>query len=114
MKHIHTSTGKEFEVGELKDGDKTYDITVITKWTDPESDELPPVRLINYYFGGYDKADTDFYIDKTVEQQQTLNWLVGYLNDRLIIDGNYMEPNAVARLEEAIETVQSMIDDDLV
>ena len=116
MTHKHSATGKEFEVGYLKDTDgiHTYDLTIITKWSDPESDTLPPVRLINYYFGGESAADNDCYIDKFVEQQQKLDWLVGYLNDRLMIDGQYMEPNAVARLEEAIETVQSMIDYDLV
>ena len=68
MKHIHSRTGQEYEVGQLIDFDgSSYDIVVITKWPDYESDELESPIIVGYYFGEYDEKDTDDYIDKYLE-----------------------------------------------
>lgn len=68
MKHIHSRTGHEYEVGQLIDFDgASYDIIVITKWPDYEADELESPIIVGYYFGEYDKKDTDDYIDRYLE-----------------------------------------------
>lgn len=60
MKHIHKKTGVEYEVGKLVDFDgKSFDITVITLWPDTDS-----MVVVDYYFGDYSPATTDFYIDR--------------------------------------------------
>ncbi len=116
MTHKHQSTGKEFEIGTLKDldGVHTYDITVVTKWTDPESDELPPVRFINYYFGEYDKDDTDFYIDKFIEQQQQLLKAIKHLENLRQINSKFMSLDEIYDLNMTIESMYQMIDNDLI
>ena len=69
MRHIHTKTGVEYEIGRLVDFDgKTYDMCVITKW-DTEKFEESPV-IIDFYFGGYDKETTDEYIDMYLKKQK--------------------------------------------
>jgi hypothetical protein len=74
MKHLHKSSGRTFECGELlelksdvkADGvRRTYDIIVITYWPD-DTDE---VILVGFYFGDYAEDTTDYYIDRWLETQ---------------------------------------------
>ena len=71
MKHLHEASGLEFEIGSLVEPDrkKTYDITVIMFWPDAESGAASPMSIVNYYFGGYDKSTTDYYIDEWLRRQ---------------------------------------------
>ena len=109
MKHIHTKTGKSYEVGRLIDFDgKTFDINVITLWDEENDFELSPV-IVGYYFGDYDKEVTDDYIDMYLDEQETLKRTKKYLEDKKMIDGDYMEPEDVEKLVETIESVDSMI-----
>ena len=109
MKHIHEKTGKSFEVGRLNDFDgKTYDINVITLWDEENDFELEPV-IVGYYFGDYEKEITDIYIDMYLEEQETLKRTKKYLEDKKIIDEDYMEPEDVEELVKTIESVDSMI-----
>lgn len=63
MKHIHKKTGIEYEVGSLVDfNGMSYDMCIITKWSDDEDDLEGPV-IVGYYFGPYDDKLTDTYID---------------------------------------------------
>ena len=73
MKHIHKATGLEFECGELTEtsvcgNNKTYDMTVITLWHNDEDDLTSP-DIVGYYFGEYDAATTDHYIDRWFEER---------------------------------------------
>ena len=68
MKHIHEKSGQVYEVGRLHDFDGSdFDMCVITKWDD--SFESAP-KLITYYFGDYDKATTDEFIDMYLEEKE--------------------------------------------
>lgn len=72
MTHLHEKTGKKFEIGRLIDSDgKTFDINVIMKWDYEHDFEQSPV-IIDYYFGEYNKNDTDYYIDMFIEKQAAL------------------------------------------
>lgn len=73
MKHLHAASGLYFECGELMEFPangirKTYDMTVITLWGDPEDDPEAPT-IVGYYFGDYDEKTTDYYIDQWLQQQ---------------------------------------------
>ena len=68
MKHLHEKSGTIYEVGRLYDFDgATFDMCVITKW-DYNFESAP--KIINYYFGDYDKATTDEYIDMYLEDNK--------------------------------------------
>lgn len=71
MKHVHEASGLTFEVGELVEPDrsKTYDLSIITFWPDADSGAATPVTLVDYYFGDYDEASTDYYIDEWLQRQ---------------------------------------------
>ena len=71
MKHVHEASGLTFEVGELVEPDrsKTYDLSIITFWSDADSGAATPVTFVDYYFGGYDEALTDRYIDVWLRRQ---------------------------------------------
>ena len=81
MKHLHKSSGLEFECGELMEHSrdiqadgirKTYDMTVITLWS---GDDESPI-IVGYYFGDYDEETTDYYIDQWLQKQAMENeWL---------------------------------------
>lgn len=114
MKHIYERTGKEFEIGRLIDTDgKTFDITVITKW-DIENDYSQHPILVDYYFGDYDKKDTDVYIDQFLKRQDTLKTVLKYLKGKLEVDSYYFkheEPDELEKLKQTIESVNEMITD---
>ncbi len=112
MKHIHKSTGLEFDVSRLIDFDgRTHDMCVITKWDVEHNFESNPI-IIDYYFGDYDQDTTDDYIDeyykKLIGLQDGLKFLEG---DYLIncVDGDFMEPDQKKRLENSIETLKQII-----
>jgi hypothetical protein len=107
MKHIHERTGKEYEIGRLFDTDgRTYDINVITRW-DVENDfEQSPV-IIDYYFGDYDKKDTDWYIDQYLEQHETLKNLLEFLERQTVEDN--LTPEDTKTIKRSIESVRRMI-----
>lgn len=74
MEHLHKASGKVFECGALIEvgTNKTYDMTVITYWP---SGEKPP-ELVGYYFGDYDPAATDFYINEWfLESAHNSSWI---------------------------------------
>lgn len=111
MTHLHEKTGKEFEIGRLVDPDGgTYDINVITKWDVEHDYEQSPI-IVDYYFGDYDKNDTNFYIDQFIKKQGTLKQVIKYLEGKLLIDGEYMEPAEVEELKNTIKSVKDMITD---
>lgn len=66
MKHIHSRTGKEYEVGKLVDfNNVSCDMCIITYWYNEDgsaTSENP--TIVGYYFGTYDKDTTD----KCIEQ----------------------------------------------
>lgn len=73
MTHLHKSSGLYFEVGELmefpvKDARKTYDMSVITLWGCADGEPDAPI-IIGYYFGEYDAAITDHYINEWFAKQ---------------------------------------------
>jgi hypothetical protein len=86
---------------------------VITKW-DVENDyEKEPV-IIDYYFGDYNKEDTDYYIDQYLKKQEGLKNGLKFLEGEYLIncvDGDFMEPDEKKKLEESIETVKQTISD---
>jgi hypothetical protein len=114
MTHLHEKTDKEFEIGRLVDSDGgTYDINVIMKW-DVENDYEQSPIIIDYYFGDYDKDDTDHYIDQYLKQQETLKTVLKHLNARLEVDGYYFEheePEELEKLKQSIKTIKEMITD---
>lgn len=107
MTHLHKKSGQTFEVGEYHDGDKTYDIQVISYWKDAETQGVgSPVEIIGYYFGGYSKEDTDFYIDQWIKNREkeirVLQRAKEFVNDYYTVDKEYMEPDKVSRMEEML------------
>lgn len=68
MKHRSLITGRTYEVGELIEYRgttdtpvTTYDMIVII---DFETDTNSAPKSVNYYFGDYDFADTEYFISK--------------------------------------------------
>ena len=60
MIHFHKPTGQEYSIGTLKDFDNSaFDMIVITR-----REETGEVKLINFYFGDYNKETTDMLIDQ--------------------------------------------------
>lgn len=112
MKHIHKSTGLEFDVGRLIDFDgRTHDMCVITKWDVEHDYEKDPI-LIDYYFGDYDEELTDQLIDEYYNKQIGLQDGLKFLKDEYLIncvDGDFMEPVQKKRLENSIEMITQMI-----
>jgi hypothetical protein len=114
MKHLHEKSGNNFEIGRLIDPDGgTYDINVIMKWDEENDYEQSPI-IIDYYFGDYDKKDTDTYIDMFIEKQKTLKQVLKYLEGKLEVDGYFFEhedPDGLKLLKDTIESVKEMITD---
>ena len=108
MKHFHEKSGKTFEIGRLMDSDgRTFDINVITKWDEENDFEQSPI-IIDYYFGDYEKKDTDFYIDEFIKKQETLKNVLKYLNSKLEVDGYFLEYDEPDELEKLIQTIKSV------
>jgi hypothetical protein len=112
MKHIHISTGLEFDVSRLIDFDgKTHDMCVITKWDIENNFEKDPI-IIDYYFGEYDPDITDDCIDEYYKKQSGLRDGLKFLEDEYLInciDGDFFEPLQKKRLENSIETLKQII-----
>lgn len=118
MKHIHEKTGLEFEVGEYTDGDKTYDITIISYWKDPESEgegNGSPVEIVNYYFGGYDEATTDRYIDmwlaNRAKEISVLQTARDYMDAYLVTNRDVLTYPTISRLEQALTECCDLLKD---
>ena len=116
MTHLHKASGQTFEVGEYRDGDKTYDIQVISYWKDAETQGIgSPVEIVGYYFGGYDEKDTDFYIDKWIANREkeinTLDTALKYMNAYLTVNEDVMERLDVGILQECIVNCQDLLYD---
>jgi hypothetical protein len=112
---IHTyKTGKNFEIGILYDPyDGTHDISVITKWDEENEYEQGPV-IVNYYFGDYDKKDTDFFIEQYYKKQELLKRILKHLNFKVELDGYYLEQEKLEELQQLkddIKSVEEMITD---
>lgn len=111
MKHIYENTGQEFEVGRLFDFDgKTYDINVITKW-DIENDFDQSPIIIDYYFGEPEKDTTDSFIEQFLKQQESLKKAVKYLEDKYVVDHDFMTKAEQTDLTETIKSLRQMITD---
>ena len=112
MKHIHKSTGLEFDVSRLIDFDgKTHDMCVITKWDVEHDFESNPV-IIDYYFGDYDQEVTDQLIDDFYKKQVGLQDVLKFLEGEYLIncvDGDFMTPDQKKRLENSIETLKQIL-----
>lgn len=114
MKHIHKKTGYEFEVGEYCDGDKTYDITIISYWKSAEEEcKGSPVELVGYYFGGYDEAITDVYIERWLDERaketRTLKVALDVMNAYLLTNSEFLEPNTNSRIMQACADCHELI-----
>lgn len=83
MKHLHTITGTTYQIGQLVDDEgRSYDISVITNWPelDEDSDDADEsVKVIDFYFGEYDKQITDSFIDQFIEKQNQIKKSIEYL-----------------------------------
>lgn len=105
MKFISEKTGKEFELGNLVDfDDRTYDMTVITKW-DNTYEQGP--ALVGYYFGEPKGAATEFYIEQFDKQQNTLSTAIELL-EKFNKNGMIKEEE-VNKLKTTIESLKQMI-----
>lgn len=107
MKHYHKKSNQYFEVGQYVDGDKTYDITIISYWKDPETQGVgSPVELIGYHFGGYDEETANYYIDKWIENRdkeiRVLKAAKEYLDAYLTTNEDVLEKDIVSRLQESL------------
>jgi hypothetical protein len=116
MTHLCKRIGQTFEVGEYRDGDKTYDITIISYWKDAETQNVgSPVEIIGYYFGGYDEETTDFYIEQWLDNREkeirVLQRAKKYLNDYYIIDKEYFEPEKRSDIEETLVECDELLYD---
>lgn len=105
MKHIHKSTGLEFEVGKLDD----FDMTVITFWPNEDEDELVSPVIVNYYFGDYDESATDDFIDMYLEKEHHLETAVKVLEGVFIENYGTMEESEAQDLKDCIEAIKEMI-----
>ena len=118
MKHLHKKSGQVFEVGSYisPDDNKTYDITIISYWKDPEQEKVgSPVEIVGYYFGGYDQDDTDYYIDRWLENRNreisALQTAHKYLSDYLEVDREFFELHTVTQLDKCIKDCQLLLAD---
>ena len=116
MKHIHNKTGYEFEVGEYVDGDKTYDITIISYWKDAETQDVgSPVELVGYYFGGYDEATTNRYIElwlsKREKEIRVLQTAHDFMDAYRITNEGFLEGTTIGRLQRALAECAELIHD---
>lgn len=116
MKHLHKKSGQYFEVGDYIDGDKTYDITIISYWKDPETQGIgSPVEIIAYYFGGYDQENTDFFIDRWIDnrekEKRVLNTANKYLDAYLVTNEDVLESSTISELQEAIVECNELLYD---
>ena len=116
MKHYHEKSNQYFEVGEYRDGDKTYDITIISYWKDAETQGVgSPVEIIGYYFGDYDEETTNFYIDKWIENREketrVLRVAKEYLDAYLITNEDVLEKDIVSTLQESLVECDELLYD---
>lgn len=116
MKHLHKISGQTFEVGQYVDDDKTYDITIISYWKDPETQDVgSPVEIIGYYFGGYDEETTNFYIDEWIDnrekEKRVLNAAKKYLNAYYTTNEGVLEAPAVSELQESMVECDELLYD---
>lgn len=107
MKHLHEKSGQMFEIGEYRDGEATYDITIISYWKDAETQGVgSPVELIDYYFGGYTKELTDYYIDRWIDNRKkeikVLQAAKKYMDAYLITNRDVLDAQPISELEEAL------------
>lgn len=114
MRHLHVKSGQVFEVGEYRDGEATYDITIISYWKDADTQGVgSPVEIIGYYFGGYDEETTDFYINQWIDNRakeiKTFEIAKKNLRDYLIVDREYFEIQKVDDLDYAIAGLESLL-----
>lgn len=116
MTHLHKASGNYFEVGEYRDGEKTYDITIISYWKDPETQAVgAPVELVGFYFGDYNPQDTDFYIDQWLDNRASeisvLQAASKCIDAYLIINEGVLDAPEVRRLEQAVGECQQLLYD---
>lgn len=114
MTHVHKKTGYEFEVGEYRDGDKTYDITIISYWKDAETQcDGSPVELVNYYFGGYDETLTDQYIDRWLanrnKELKVFRAAQDFMSAYYITNEDVLEDTTKSRLKQALAECDELI-----
>ena len=110
MTHLYGKTGHKFEVGQLIDSDgKSYDITVILKWDEPNEEELTSPSIIDYYFGDYDKDCTDSYIAEVIQKQEHLMTAIKLLEGELLVNQEVMEQQEINKFKDSIKALKEMI-----
>lgn len=107
MEHLHKKSGQKFEVGQYVDGDKTYDITIISYWKDPETQDVgSPVEIIGYYFGDYNEEDTDLYIDQWIEnrekEKRVLQVAKKYLDAYRVTNEDVLDRETMVTIQDAL------------
>ena len=118
MKHLHEKSGQYFEVGSYisPDDNKTYDMTIISYWKDPETQAIgSPVELIGYYFGDYDEHATNYYIDQWIanreKEKRVLNATKKYIRDYWTVDREFLEESKVEEMELAMVECDELLQD---
>lgn len=105
MEYLHEKTGTTYQLGRLFDQNgKNCDITVITNWTktfDPNDDNW--TRLIDFYFGSPNDADTKYYVERFIERQKQLTKSISYLEKLKSIDPSDTE------IDSTINGLKSML-----
>lgn len=116
MTHLHEKSGCEFEVGSYVDGDKFYDMTVVSYWKDAETEGVgAPVEIVGYYFGGYDEDWTNHVIDTWLANRKkeirVLQAAKVYLNAYLITNYDVLDKADIIHLEESLKECNELAQD---
>lgn len=116
MTHFHEASRQKFEVGEYRDSNATYDITIISYWKDPETQGVgSPVELVGYYFGGYDKDATNVYIDRWIanrnKEKDALMLAEKYLRAYLEVNRDFISLHEIDELDRGIDECQELLHD---
>ena len=106
MEHLHEKTNTTYQIGHLfDDAGKSFDITVITNWPkviDFDNDDCT-VKIIDFYFGDYNKSYTNEYIDQFIEKQTQIKKSIGYLEKLKALDPTDSE------LDNTINNLKAML-----
>jgi len=110
MKHYHKSSRQTFEIGFVEE----FDITIITRWNDAESEaKLSPISFVGYYFGEYDKESTDHYIDRWIANNNkyvnVLQAAIKYIEAYLVVNGELCTLEECDYMKQAITDARELL-----
>lgn len=111
MKHLHKASGITFDCGELieRDTGRTFNMTVITLWHETDECDCKSPDIIGYYFGEYDAATTDYYIDDWFDQQNKTEDLAMMLAEALeIIRAYHITNRDVLEIDDLVRIKRLM------